>query len=339
MLNAKLVKKKTIDYSYCCTDNSLLRKYFNGYILIFKRILPYKIPSNLITLVAFLITLVMLCVVEGQFFNDFWSPLFCAICLHFYLVGDHLDGWQAKRTNTSSPLGEFVDHFCDMYVSVIAIYTCYKVINDVNFIILYLMVWLSYCAFAATIVDQRERGVLHFCSVGTLEAVVVLIIFLISFSVESLQVFWLSELFTNVPYYLGFILLIASGYLFTITEAIKRMNFFPPQFFIASILSFLLLNVLCFSHLPSLTCGLIVLTLFWIDYIANVLISHLLSKAHPYPDKVSILSILLITICFFGNFPHLIVGIYLFMMFLILKMIYNVSFTIYRFREYWVWSN
>ncbi|XP_071957113.1 choline/ethanolaminephosphotransferase 1-like [Antedon mediterranea] len=39
--------------------------------------------------------------------------IFCAVCLFIYQTLDALDGKQARRTNSSSPLGELFDHGCD----------------------------------------------------------------------------------------------------------------------------------------------------------------------------------------------------------------------------------
>src|SRR6185369_1587194 len=38
-----------------------------------------------------------------------------AIALFMYLSLDNIDGAQARRTGSSSPLGEFLDHWCDAF--------------------------------------------------------------------------------------------------------------------------------------------------------------------------------------------------------------------------------
>lgn len=42
-----------------------------------------------------------------------WALLFCALGLFIYQTLDACDGKQARRTNSSSPLGELFDHGCD----------------------------------------------------------------------------------------------------------------------------------------------------------------------------------------------------------------------------------
>lgn len=42
-----------------------------------------------------------------------WIYYSCAIGLWLYSTFDNVDGKQARRTNSSSPLGELFDHGCD----------------------------------------------------------------------------------------------------------------------------------------------------------------------------------------------------------------------------------
>lgn len=42
-----------------------------------------------------------------------WTFMLCAIGLFVYQSLDAIDGKQARRTDSSSPLGELFDHGCD----------------------------------------------------------------------------------------------------------------------------------------------------------------------------------------------------------------------------------
>ena len=42
-----------------------------------------------------------------------WANLLCAFGLFVYQSLDAIDGKQARRTNSSTPLGELFDHGCD----------------------------------------------------------------------------------------------------------------------------------------------------------------------------------------------------------------------------------
>jgi len=44
-----------------------------------------------------------------------WTFLFAALGLFLYSTLDAIDGKQARRTNSSSPLGQLFDHGCDSF--------------------------------------------------------------------------------------------------------------------------------------------------------------------------------------------------------------------------------
>lgn len=57
-----------------------------------------------------------------------WSCFLCALGLFIYQSLDAIDGKQARRTNSSSPLGELFDHGCDslstIFVALSACISC-----------------------------------------------------------------------------------------------------------------------------------------------------------------------------------------------------------------------
>lgn len=80
---------------------------------------PMWVAPNLITLSGLLFmtgAYVLLC---GVYASDLrtqapaWVYLFCAFAKFMYQVLDELDGKQARRTGSSSPMGELFDHGCD----------------------------------------------------------------------------------------------------------------------------------------------------------------------------------------------------------------------------------
>lgn len=54
-----------------------------------------------------------------------WACALCALGLFIYQSLDAIDGKQARRTNSSSPLGELFDHGCDSISTIfVAISAC-----------------------------------------------------------------------------------------------------------------------------------------------------------------------------------------------------------------------
>ncbi|OHT01342.1 CDP-alcohol phosphatidyltransferase family protein [Tritrichomonas foetus] len=113
------------NYKYNGQDDSIfaklfLRKYWDFLITFF----PMTMAPNLITLIGFLFEVV-------SFLLSFifsaglqkpipgWLCIFNGISLHVYQTLDNLDGRQARRTGSSSPLGQFFDHGCDAITGVL----------------------------------------------------------------------------------------------------------------------------------------------------------------------------------------------------------------------------
>ncbi|KAG0168847.1 hypothetical protein DFQ30_004239 [Apophysomyces sp. BC1015] len=107
-------------YKYAAEDKSfvsryILRHYWNWAVTLF----PTWIAPNLITLIGlgfmmFNVLLIVLYVPDlGADNTPQWLYFSFAAGLWLYSTLDNVDGKQARRTNTSSPLGELFDHGCD----------------------------------------------------------------------------------------------------------------------------------------------------------------------------------------------------------------------------------
>ena len=88
--------------------------------------LPLWLAPNAITLVGTLAMVSTLVVAESTAAPSGdgmglppWSHAFIAAALLFYQTADAVDGKQARRTGSSSPLGQLFDHGCDALVAAI----------------------------------------------------------------------------------------------------------------------------------------------------------------------------------------------------------------------------
>ena len=82
---------------------------------------------NLITLIGILMMIsgVMVWALrDGQLSSSqpAWTYFYVAFVLFMYQTFDACDGKQARRTNSSSPLGQLFDHGCDAVNSILAAY-------------------------------------------------------------------------------------------------------------------------------------------------------------------------------------------------------------------------
>ncbi|KAI3861364.1 hypothetical protein MKX03_016179 [Papaver bracteatum] len=97
-------------YKYSGVDHSLLAKYV---------LQPFGLVApNMITLIGF--TFLCMSALLGYIYSPLldsapprWVHLAHGLLLFLYQTFDAVDGKQARRTNSSSPLGELFDHRCD----------------------------------------------------------------------------------------------------------------------------------------------------------------------------------------------------------------------------------
>ncbi|KAI8070516.1 CDP-alcohol phosphatidyltransferase-domain-containing protein [Gongronella butleri] len=110
--NLKLYKYAAVDRSF--TTKYILRHYWSACIELF----PMSIAPNMITLIGlfFMIINVFLATIYTPDMNGdgpSWLYFSFAAGVWLYSTFDNVDGKQARRTGTSSPLGELFDHGCD----------------------------------------------------------------------------------------------------------------------------------------------------------------------------------------------------------------------------------
>ncbi|KAI7907251.1 uncharacterized protein BX663DRAFT_495315 [Cokeromyces recurvatus] len=112
--NLKLYKYASVDKSFL--SRYILRHYWDLAIKFF----PLNMAPNLITLIGLLfiifnVILVFIYVptMEAEDAGPSWIYFSFALGLWLYSTFDNVDGRQARRTGTSSPLGELFDHGCD----------------------------------------------------------------------------------------------------------------------------------------------------------------------------------------------------------------------------------
>ncbi|XP_074591356.1 choline/ethanolaminephosphotransferase 1-like [Curcuma longa] len=106
-------------YKYSGVDHSLVAKYIlQPFWTRCVTFFPLWMPPNMITLTGFLFLLIS--ALLGYIYSPRldtapprWVHLAHGLLLFLYQTFDAVDGKQARRTNSSSPLGELFDHGCD----------------------------------------------------------------------------------------------------------------------------------------------------------------------------------------------------------------------------------
>jgi phosphatidylglycerophosphate synthase len=329
-----------LGYQYRCVDRSVLLPVFKRYyVAFFFRFIPRGLTANLITLISTgcIFSLLVIERLDVGLSPTQWAALI-AFMLHAYLVGDHLDGMQAKQTGTSSPLGEFLDHYLDVYNGAIVFFVLLSFLGPISAGCFYGLLYLNCLAFAATMMAELERQELFFGFLGTLEGVWLLIVFFLSWLIEPIQDFWRIRLLGDLAVYWVVIIGMGLGYLGTLIDLIKRVGYCPRPFLFYSGLSLVLVLALYHQQMD-FWWGWLLVVLYSGEYIGKVMASYLTRHPHRYPDWIASVGIVGLAVCV-GLLPSAAAPVFLGLtVYLAVRVILVFVGTVYRLRRYWRWVN
>ncbi|XP_039228167.1 choline/ethanolaminephosphotransferase 1 isoform X5 [Drosophila yakuba] len=166
ILSAQQLRKLS-EHKYSCFSASLLDPLLQPWWNWLVAQTPLWLAPNLITIVGLILnvvtTLILICYSpNGVEAPPRWTCLLCALGLFIYQSLDSIDGKQARRTNTSSPLGELFDHGCDsistVFVALSACISC-QLGHYPNWLFFqcFCAIALFYCAHWQTYVSGTMR--------------------------------------------------------------------------------------------------------------------------------------------------------------------------------------
>jgi ethanolaminephosphotransferase len=109
------------NYKYQSTPPTPLEILVNPFEFYCANKLPMWMAPNLITLIGFMFALLgnTAMITESIGMSSAipsWALFFHALCTFIYQTLDELDGKQARRTGSSSILGQLFDHGCDAFL-------------------------------------------------------------------------------------------------------------------------------------------------------------------------------------------------------------------------------
>lgn len=160
--------KRLKDHSYSSTGSTLLDPYMQVWWEWVVKRFPLWLAPNVITL-AGLLTVVATSIIFILYSPDAkqdipaWLALLGAISIFIYQTLDACDGKQARRTQSTSQLGELFDHGCDslstIFISLIVAITC-KMGSDPT--LLFFQCNLAICLFYTAHWQTYVSGKLRF---------------------------------------------------------------------------------------------------------------------------------------------------------------------------------
>jgi len=174
------------NHKYASVSSSILDEFcmnrFWNYLVQFY---PLWLAPNLITLIGLIVNFITVLVLSHYCYSateeaPWWAYVQAALGLFIYQTLDATDGKQARRTGTSSPLGELFDHGCDSMTQVlVTLNLCYAMQFGLhaNFVFstVVMSVGMFYCAHWATYCT----GFLKFARFDVTEAQLVVIAILL----------------------------------------------------------------------------------------------------------------------------------------------------------------
>jgi phosphatidylglycerophosphate synthase len=324
-------------YQYRCNDFSLVTPTFKRWVITpLIKFVPWAIPANIITFVSNGFVYVSLYLALNPELFGKANPLIIATSLILYLIGDHLDGMQAKRTGTGSALGEFCDHYLDAFNNGVIMFTMITVFGISHKPVIAAVIIVSYWAHMAVFYEQFKTGWLTFEPIGSLEGVL-LSAFLIALSaVPTVNSIFNYLLFEDYSFIEILMILSSLGALITFVKTWKRTPEVRPGFWSFTFL----LTVVAILALPFFTAFqlFLLLTLYASLYIGKVMHGHLIDGVERSTDFVSpIVLILLYLPGFTYAYTDYLFGMLITYLSVSIGILIVKTFSVLKM--YWVWLN
>ena len=324
-------------YQYRCIDHSLLDPYLRHYFAKpLHQLIPSWVPANYLSLLGHLC-------VWSVFFLVITTtkPAFIWVCLfmlQLYLVIDVLDGMQARVTQTSSPLGEYIDHGGDAFNCGLIIYSSLFLLNVSSDWFYYVLIGLGTLIFSLVSIEKKLTGYCVFPKIGNVELQLFLIAFLALLQIPTLENRLSIPLlgFSIATWVLFFIAFV--GGLMSFHSSLSRIPRLPLPFWFFIIQSSLLILVLI-GQSSARTLSSLILICFMATYNSEILFSHLIKSKLPWPDWTSCLAITLLISARMMQWHVPIDLFYVFFVYLIIRALWAVRNVLHYYEQFWVWVN
>jgi phosphatidylglycerophosphate synthase len=322
-------------YQYRCKDYSLLTPLFKQWVITpLIKIVPWAIPANIITLISNCFVYLGLYLALNPEVAPNYTPLYISICLLIYLIGDHLDGMQAKRTGTGSALGEFCDHYLDAFNNGIIVYTMLAFFNIQQSMIISSVIVISYVAHMAVFYEQFKTGWLTFEKIGSLEGVLLSSVIIGLSVVDSFYAIITTPIFFGLSGAAVFIICSAIGALSTFIQTFLRTPDVKPGYwlFIGLLVTLGIAGIVTLNDLQLFT----ILTLYASLYIGKLMYGHLIDGLESQPDWIMPLALTLYAIIGMNNPDYI---FWIGSAYLAARIMTLIVKTFSVLGIYWVWQN
>ena len=275
-----------MEHKSMVTDLSVLTPWFDRHVVIpLFKFVPWWLPANIITIMSnFCIMIALIATVlvtTGHI--KFW-PLVPLLILA-YATGDCLDGKQARKTRTCSKLGEFLDHFLDIFVNGFLMSMLVLTYGITDPVAVALLLAISYLALSGFYFEQYHARQHFFEKIGAFEAIVIYLVLISMGFIPSVKEFIMTDMALNISIFDLVLTGMAFGALFTLKRSLDRTGpsagkGFAFFFLLTAATAFLataLFQPAVIMFMVTAYCG---------SYVGRLHTAYLLDHPEPPPDFV-----------------------------------------------------
>lgn len=320
-------------YQYRCNDYSLLTPAFKQWIVTpLIGFVPWAVPANIITIISNLfIYLGLLLALRPQWIGTL-NPIFIAVCLIIYLIGDHLDGMQAKRTGTGSALGEFCDHYLDAFNNGIIVFMMFTVFDIHHPAAMAGVIVISYWAHMAVFYEQFKTGWLTFERIGSLEGVLLSALLIGLTVLEPFYALMTYRLAGTITVAEVFIAGSTLGAFMTFIQTARRTPAIMAGYwiFVMLVIVVAVSGMFVFNNFQLF----IVVTLYASLYIGWVMYAHLIDGRERHTDWITPTFLFVCALTGLSDYIFGLTAVYL-----TARILHLIRKSFAELSVYWVWQN
>ena len=327
----------TKKYSYSAEDESLVTPVLYTFLVDpLVKVLPYRLPANLITLSSFTCIAVAFGIAVHGFYvkrYDFWwlIPLLTLA----YLVGDCADGKQARKTGTGSPLGEYFDHFWDSFVTGLLMGILMISFGVTKPFVIVIGFFNLYCGQIGAFWERYKLRVMYFGKLGTNEGVLAIGLTSWLMSIPIIHTYADRELLWSITGGDALIIVILSGAAVSAIHSIGRTKQVSPQLITHLLLSFILTCTVRILYTHQIVYITLVVALYNVFFLASLLAAINSESKECFPDIIVPLS--LIASYMFSAATTAIQ--YAQIIYLAIRVIIKFAVVFKLNKQYWYWIN
>ena len=327
----------TKKYSYSAEDESLVTPVLYTFLVDpLVKVLPYRLPANLITLSSFTCIAVAFGIAVHGFYvkrYDFWwlIPLLTLA----YLVGDCADGKQARKTGTGSPLGEYFDHFWDSFVTGLLMGILMISFGVTKPFVIVIGFFNLYCGQIGAFWERYKLRVMYFGKLGTNEGVLAIGLTSWLMSIPIIHTYADRELLWSITGGDALIIVILSGAAVSAIHSIGRTKQVSPQLITHLLLSFILTCTVSILYTHQIVYITLVVALYNVFFLASLLAAINSESKECFPDIIVPMSLIASYM-----FPAATTAIqYAQIIYLAIRVIIKFAVVFKLNKQYWYWIN